>query len=332
MTLNFPGRRGDMNAIVKSAKLHWRFYREFLNNRYFNVGLAAAAAAYAVRAAASGMFIPYSLQEVTNGLFNRSSHLLGQGLLLLALSGVIYAASEWGFKPFFQGIARSISLIKIGLVNSMAPRNGGERDRIGRLVNDVDFVMWNVGGIINSMFPNALTAFVAEMTLFEMSPLLGLIGLVGLPIYIAVLEHYVRGVHIARAVERRAYGESIQAASEYMEGRAGPDAFIVAMEKWLRGIDKNIHLDRVYWSISFGTGYAVPAAIALVGVDLANKGKLSIGSLVGSMSAALTMYTALVNAFWAICLLGQNAVVIDRVFSMRGPNGQRSQSPAQPLP
>ena len=63
------------------------------------MGLAAAAA-YAVRATASGMFIPYSLQEVTNGLFNRSSHLLGRGLLLLALSGVIYAASEWGFKPF----------------------------------------------------------------------------------------------------------------------------------------------------------------------------------------------------------------------------------------
>ena len=50
-----------------------------------------------------------------------------------------------GVQAVFQGIARSISLIKIGLVNSMAPRNGGERDRIGRLVNDVDFVMWNVG-------------------------------------------------------------------------------------------------------------------------------------------------------------------------------------------
>jgi len=113
VTLNFLSRRGGINAIVRSARLHWRFYREFLNNRCFNVGLAAAAA-YAVRAAASGMFIPYSLQEVSNWLFNRSSHPLGQGLLLLALSGVMYAASEWGFKPFFQGIARSISLIKIG--------------------------------------------------------------------------------------------------------------------------------------------------------------------------------------------------------------------------
>ncbi len=322
-----------MRQIAKSARLHWKFYQEFLNNRYFNLGIGGATAAYVLRAVASGMFIPFSLQEITNGLFNRSVGSMSQGLWLLALAGLIYAITEWLFRPFWIGIAQSIRLIKMRLVKGVA--GGAARDNgddIGKLVNDVDFVMWNVGGIINSMVPNLFTAAVAEVTIFEMSPILGLVGLIGLPFYVALLEHYVKNVEEARGLERRAYSESIHAASEYLAGRAGVDAFTSAMDRWIRGISRNIHLDREYWSSSFAVGYAVPLITALIGVNYVNEGRLSVGSLVGTLTASLTMYTALVNAFWGICLLGQNTVAISRIFSIREASARRTLAPVQAAP
>ncbi len=318
-----------MSSIANSVKIHLKFYSEFLRKRFFIYGLTMAMVAYALRAVASGMFIPYSVQKITNGLYDRSQSLVTQGLWLLAVSGAIYALTEWGFRPFWNSIAESIRSVKIGLIENLASK-GDNKDTIGRIVNDVDFVLWNIGGLINSFVPNMLTAIVAEITIFAMSPTLGLIQLSGLPAYMAILEHYVKNVEKARTVERSAYSESIHAASEYLEGRAGADAFTSALNRWRRGIGANIHLDRVYWSSSFATSYLVPVASAIVGIGYVNDGKLSVGSLIGMLTAALTMHTALVNALWGICLLGQNVVPINRILSIKQANAQKTEALAQP--
>ncbi|MGC9117691.1 MAG: hypothetical protein ACP5I3_01730 [Thermoproteus sp.] len=104
------------------------------------------------------------------------------------------------------------------------------------------------------------------------------------------------------------------------------------MDRWIRGISRNIHLDREYWSSSFAVGYAVPLITALIGVNYVNEGRLSVGSLVGALTASLTMYTALVNAFWGICLLGQNTVAISRIFSIREASARRTLAPVQAAP
>ncbi|MEL9991576.1 MAG: ABC transporter transmembrane domain-containing protein [Thermoproteus sp.] len=304
---------------------------EFLRGTDFNKGLVAAMSAYTLRAVASGMFVPYAIQDITNGLYNKSLGLVDRGLWLLAIAGILYIATEWGFKPFWDEVARSIYLVKSNLVKSLKTR-GDNRDTIGRLVSDVDFVMWNVGNVVNTFIPNIFTAIVAEITIFEMSPTLGLVGLSGLPFYLIVLERYIKKVEEARSVERSAYSESVHAASEYLEGRGSSDSFVGALNKWLRGIKRNILLDRFYWSSSFAISYAVPIASMFLGIESVERGRMSVGALVGALSASLTMNNALINAFWGICLAGQNVVPIGRIFSVKQASVQQKEalSRAQP--
>ncbi|MEZ0248459.1 MAG: ABC transporter transmembrane domain-containing protein, partial [Thermoproteus sp.] len=317
-----------MRLITHSVKLHLKFYMEFLKATDFNKGLATAMSAYMFRAVASGMFVPYAIQDITNGLYNESLYLINRGLWFLAIAGVLYIVTEWGFKPFWDEIARSIYLVKSSLVKGLKT-HGDNRDTIGRLVNDVDFVMWNVGNVINTFVPNILTAMVAEITIFEMSPALGLAGLSGLPFYLIVLERYIKMVEEARSVERSAYSESIHAASEYLEGRGNSDFFIGALNKWLRGIRGNIRLDRIYWSSSFAIGYAVPIASMFLGIKSVERGRMSVGALIGALSASLTMNSALINAFWGICLAGQNVVPIGRILSVKQASVQQMEAPSR---
>nr|KJR73706.1 MAG: hypothetical protein TU35_04290 [Thermoproteus sp. AZ2] len=262
-----------MRHTADIVRRHVAFYNAFLRERTFYLGMAAALAAYMARAFAGGMFIPYVISDVSNGLYYRRLGLLYAGLWLLFASAVIYSATEWLFRPFWSSIARSIVEIKQKLIGGLR-RSADNGDIIGRVVNDVDFVMWNVGGAINTFVPNILTAAVSEATILQMSQPLGLLALTGLPLFMVLLEYYVREVEKARYIERGAYSESIYAAGEYLNGQGSAERFKTALRSWLRGIGWNIFLDRVYWSGGLALNYVMPLAVALLGVRYA-KGERS---------------------------------------------------------
>lgn len=303
--------------------MHLVFVHNLIREKAFYIGLTTAFAAYLARAFAGGMFVPYALKDVSNGLYYDNRAEVVDGLWLLLAAALIFSASEWGFKPFWDGIARSIVAVKMRLVEGLrSSANNG--DMIGRLVNDVDFVMWNVGGMVNTLVPNMLTAVVSEVTVLQMNNALGLLSLAGLPVYLAVLEYYVNRVEEARSVERRAYSESIHAAGEYLSGRGPAEAFKRSLRTWLGGIGKNILLDRVYWSLSLSLNYSVPLAVLILGVDYVRRDVINVGSLIGVLYAAMNMYGALTNAFWGICLMGQNRVPINRIMSIKEASDQRT--------
>lgn len=305
-----------MRHTADIVRRHAAFYNAFLRGRTFYIGIAAALTAYTARALAGGMFIPYAISDVSNGLYYHRYNSLYAGLWLLFASAAIYSATEWLFKPFWDSIARSIVEIKHKLIGGLR-RSADNGDIIGRVVSDVDFVMWNVGNAINTFTPNILTAAVSEITILQMSQPLGLLTLAGLPLFLALLEYYVKEVEEARQIERGAYSESIYAAGEYLSGRGSAERFKRALSSWLRGIGRNIRLDRAYWSGGLALNYSVPLAVVLLGVRYAERGELSVGSLLGALYASLGMYGALVNALWGICILGQNRVPINRILAIK---------------
>jgi hypothetical protein len=59
---------------------------------------------------------------------------------------------------------------------------------VGRLASDVDFVMWNLGGMYTTFVPNLLTALVATATVWQLSEPMGVVTVATLPISLLILE------------------------------------------------------------------------------------------------------------------------------------------------
>ncbi|MBP1449264.1 MAG: hypothetical protein JZD41_04535 [Thermoproteus sp.] len=59
-----------MRHTAEIIKLHLAFVHNLIREKAFYIGLTTAFAAYIARAFAGGMFVPYALKDVSNGLYS----------------------------------------------------------------------------------------------------------------------------------------------------------------------------------------------------------------------------------------------------------------------
>ena len=220
---------------TETLSLAARFYRRYLWSWDVTAGFLAALVAFALRAYASGSLIPLSITDVVNYLQQDNGHGLRRAILMLAASAVIFSATEWLFRPFWASIARGIANIKARLISG-APRGQDPSDLVGRLASDVDFVMWNLGGMYTTFVPNLLTALVATATVWQLSEPMGVVTVAALPISLLILEPYLAGVERARTVERRYYSELVHRLEERLRGTASDEDFVRSVRMWEKGM------------------------------------------------------------------------------------------------
>jgi len=228
---------------AETLSLAARFYRRYLWSWDVTAGFLAALVAFALRAYASGSLIPLSITDIVNYLQQDNGHGLRRAILMLAASAVIFSATEWLFRPFWASIARGIANIKARLISG-APRGQDPSDLVGRLASDVDFVMWNLGGMYTTFVPNLLTALVATATVWQLSEPMGVVTVAALPISLLILEPYLAGVERARTVERRYYSELVHRLEERLRGTASDEDFVRSVRMWEKGMLRQVHYDR----------------------------------------------------------------------------------------
>jgi len=220
---------------AETLSLAARFYRRYLWSWDVTAGFLAALVAFALRAYASGSLIPLSITDIVNYLQQDNGHGLRRAILMLAASAVLFSATEWLFRPFWASIARGIANIKARLISG-APRGQDPSDLVGRLASDVDFVMWNLGGMYTTFVPNLLTALVATATVWQLSEPMGVVTVAALPISLLILEPYLAGVERARTVERRYYSELVHRLEERLRGTASDEDFVRSVRMWEKGM------------------------------------------------------------------------------------------------
>ncbi|MEM0382374.1 MAG: ABC transporter transmembrane domain-containing protein [Nitrososphaerota archaeon] len=304
---------------LKIAEMLWktaRFMFEGLGRGNTIRGFVFASITYLIRSIALGLMLPLILRDVVEALSVSppNARLLNNGLLSLAIVAVSVSASEWLLKPFWQYMARGIVQIKRAIVDRRTPMEGDSKDVIGRIVSDVDFVIWNNSTSFSIILPNFLTMFASLAAMIQLSPLFGLISLSLIPPLTATTEYYVRKAEEARNVERSFYSQSIHFAERFLNG--GRDellGFQASLERWLKGISRLIFYDRVFWFTGLILSTILPFIILWVGLGELEKGLLAVGSLAGSLYASVNYSMALVNGFWGLCVLGQSLAAVRRV-------------------
>jgi len=304
---------------LKIAETLWktaRFMFEGLGRGNTIRGFVFASITYLIRSIALGLMLPLILRDVVEALSVSppNARLLNNGLLSLAIVAVSVSASEWLLKPFWQYMARGIVQIKRAIVDRRTPMEGDSKDVIGRIVSDVDFVIWNNSTSFSIILPNFLTMFASLAAMIQLSPLFGLISLSLIPPLTATTEYYVRKAEEARNVERSFYSQSIHFAERFLNG--GRDellGFQASLERWLKGISRLIFYDRVFWFTGLILSTILPFIILWVGLGELEKGLLAVGSLAGSLYASVNYSMALVNGFWGLCVLGQSLAAVRRV-------------------
>ena len=308
-----------VNALLSTV----RFYVQYVHRPDIDLGFTLALISYVLRAVASGYLIPIALAKLTNSMAKGNSPLFFTSsvtyfIITMAIVTLLYALSEWLFRPFWNSIAKAIVNIKeaiIGRINNGINGLSGDdiNDIIGRIVNDVDFVMWNIGNMYNTFMPNILTTLTSIITIIQLDPVIGGVALATVPLSALLIEPYVKGVEQARKIERSAYSESIHRVEEFLRGNANIDSVHGSLRRWINGISNQIKWDRVYWSSALAYAYATPLLLSVLGIYKVRTNRMSLGSLIGIIYASLTAYPALINALWGICLLAQNLVPIKRI-------------------
>ncbi len=304
---------------LKIAEMLWktaRFMFEGLGRGNTIRGFVFASITYLIRSIALGLMLPLILRDVVEALSVSppNARLLNNGLLSLAIVAVSVSSSDCLLKPFWQYMARGIVQIKRAIVDRRTPMEGDSKDVIGRIVSDVDFVIWNNSTSFSIILPNFLTMFASLAAMIQLSPLFGLISLSLIPPLTATTEYYVRKAEEARNVERSFYSQSIHFAERFLNG--GRDellGFQASLERWLKGISRLIFYDRVFWFTGLILSTILPFIILWVGLGELEKGLLAVGSLAGSLYASVNYSMALVNGFWGLCVLGQSLAAVRRV-------------------
>jgi ABC-type multidrug transport system, ATPase and permease components len=203
-------------------------------------------------------------------------------MISLAAVAVAVSATEWLLRPFWNQMARGIVSVKKRILGRAATARGEGGDVIGRIVSDVDFVIWNSAAGFTAMLPSLLMAAASLAAMASLSPAMGLLGASIIPPLAAVTEFYGRRVEQARSVERSYYSQSIHSAERYLNGEAGGlSEFHTSLDRWLAGIMRIIHYDRVFWFSGLAVGASLPLAVLWLGLAELERGSMNVGALAG---------------------------------------------------
>ena len=250
----------------------------------------------------------------------------GQGLPLMALAFLILSVSinlltEWVFRPYNYLFARKISELRTRLADSIkkinsagqSPDRNLDDDLIGKITSDVDFVMWNLSGVIGTIVPNLLMMAFAVVTIVYTNLLMAGISTLLLPLYFLVVRKYSNDVFMIRMEERRTFSRIIKLSSDVIDGHSDSNLFDGTLRSWNKVMYRQITIDRVYWTYAlFFMGFG-PIVLLTIGVHLVNQSLLSVGNLVTIVLAANNIYGPIAAMVWGFALLSQTAPPAKRI-------------------
>jgi len=304
---------GRYSAVIGLVRL-------FFNKRDYLI-IGGASLAWMLRALAGSVMFPLSIGIVVNHL-NEG----GQGLPLMTLTFLILSLSinlltEWVFRPYNYLFARKISEMRKHLADTINKMNSASEasankisdDLIGKLTSDVDFVMWNLSGVIATIIPNLLTASLAVVTIaYTNLPMAGISTLI-LPLYLLVVRKYSNEVFNIRMEERRIFSRIIKMSGDVVNGYSDNNLYDEALNSWNKVMHRQITIDRVYWTYALFFMGVGPIILLFFGVHLVNQSLLSVGNLVTIVLAANNIYWPIAALVWGFALLSQTVPAAKRI-------------------
>ena len=288
---------------------------------YFKISLLVLILVFVVRAIGSGFLIPYAISYVVNtfGESNGGGSLL-IGIILFETCAIIFIITEFMLVKFFRSLVEAIVDVKNGIVLNITKIRADEgevpEDLVGKVANDVDFVVWNMSVTLTTLLPYALTSVVALVTATSFSPIVGALTAITLIPYLVLAEIYSRRVEGYRLEERRSYSASIAHIKDIVYGTQATKLKNI-LENWRKSMLKIMWLDRLYWGLGLLVGPASMGIIAYIAIGETHRGILNIGALAGLLSATLGTHTAALNAMWAMCIEGQTSAAIKRLMTLK---------------
>jgi len=292
-------------------------YVETLVPGFIMYGITLLILIFVIRGAVNGFAIPYSITYVVDGLKNSFSEVFMRGVFLLIISGILFAVTEILLMIYFKRLTRGIVVIKEKLLSSLNNSSKSDNhdldDLVGRIANDVDFVFWNINGVLTTLLPNLFTSVMSVAAVYSFNHFIGVfISITMLP-YIIYTELYSRKAETYRSVERRTYSLSISYIKNLIHGEKTNGDLLKVLREWNISVDKILWLDRYFWSISLSTALGSVAGITLLSSRELSEGRLNIATLSGLLSASLTAHFSMMNTMWALCVQGQTVAAIKRV-------------------
>lgn len=299
---------GNQAAVI-------RLVQRFFTRRDYLI-LVGAVLAWTLRAIAGSVMFPLSVGTVVNHLNSGGQGLPFIALAFLVLALTINVSTEWVFRPYNYLFARKISEIRRFLAESIIKSNSRKEstgDLIGKLTSDIDFVMWNLSGIIATIMPSFLTAAFAVVTIAYTNLLMAGVSVVLLPSYILVVRKYSKDVVSIRTEERRSFSQIINLSSNLIDGKPDMPNYCDTLSSWNKTMYRQIFIDRVYWTYAwFFIGFG-PIVLLALGAYFVNQSMLSVGNLVTVVLAANSVYGPIGNLAWGFAVLSQTVPPAHRI-------------------
>jgi ABC-type multidrug transport system fused ATPase/permease subunit len=270
---------------------------------------------FLVRAYLGGNVMPMNTRRVVNAIVTLDFKMLIYGVTIYFISGVIYIVSEFALQKYFVKSAEGIVKIKLMMLNSLdkAGRELNSEDIVGRISSDVDFVVWNLNGVLTTFIPNIFTSITAMATLFSFNKVIGLYIAPTLAPYILIAEYYSRRAEKARLKERQAYSQSIVYIRDAVYGAKNGEINAKILNMWKESIVKVMWYDRIYWGVSLLTMFSSIGLASYITFNYSKDDRIDVGMIAGVLSAISTAHSAFMNAIWAICIQSQIIAAIKRI-------------------
>lgn len=289
----------------------------------FKYSLLLMLIVFTLRAVVAGNLIPQAITNIVNSVvklgdgfslsFDETRFMIG--IVVFLVSGITYVLTEFVLMKYFKDIARAIVVLKEEMLKHVRFNGTSDQpdDALGKISNDVDFVMWNINVVLTTLIPNLFTAIVASMTLFSYNRFIGWVSLAFLVPYVLLAEYYSVKVEPARLRERENYSVSIARIRDVLYGEPDNGVLSKVLSAWRNSITAIMLYDRVYWGLGLASVYVSTGVVTFFSVGQARSGELDVGSLAGVISATLNAHNALLNAMWALCMQGQTTAVVKRI-------------------
>ncbi|MEM1611427.1 MAG: hypothetical protein QXQ57_07280 [Sulfolobales archaeon] len=273
---------------------------------------------FAIRAIANGVLVPYAITHVVNFVRdsdNRDSLAMGSGLF--GVSAVLFLITELALFKYFKSLTDGIVEVKRVLIRNISSVRSEGRDSpedlVGKLANDVDFIVWNINGVLTTLLPNLLTSVASTVTIASFNHKIGALAVATLIPYIVYAEAYSRRIEAYRLEERRSYSVTMARIKDIVYGGSDDGGLEKAFSRWRSSILSILWMDRLYWGASLATAFGSMGLLAVLFIRGFDGNETDPGKVAGILSAALTAHMGMLNAMWAMCVQGQTSAAIKRI-------------------
>ncbi|MEM0026961.1 MAG: ABC transporter transmembrane domain-containing protein [Ignisphaera sp.] len=310
------------SKLLQDSIIMARFIRDIIipNASGFGLAFSIMIAVFIIRSIVGGYLVPQAIVNIVNAVRRNISdslffYRLITGVGLFGVAAIIFISSEFALMKYFSKLADSIVGLKTVMLRKIHEDGNNEslEDVIGRVSSDIDFVIWNINGVLTTLLPNIFTAITSIVTVFTFNMSIGLVTLATAAPYIIIAEYYSKRVEVARSEERKAYSASIAYIRDALYEHRNGDLLSKVFMWWKKSITTVMWFDRVYWGFSLFTQYSSAVLISYLSIEKARRGEIDVGTLAGILSASLGAHGAMMNAMWALCIQSQTIAAIKRV-------------------